>query len=76
MNDSHPAIDNRTVPLKALHEARRENQRLKTQLAMANARTAGIEAERTHLKALLEGSNHSVSCSACAMLRASRGSDP
>jgi hypothetical protein len=68
--------DSRTVPLKALHHARGTIQRLKTQLALANARAAGIEAERAQLKAMLEGNNPSASCSACAMLRVSRGSDP
>lgn len=71
MNDSQP-LDSRTVPLKALHPARGTIQRLKTQLALANAEAAGIEAERAQLKAMLEG-NHSASCSACAMTRASRG---
>src|SRR4051794_28753239 len=44
--------DNRTVPLKALHHARETIQRLRTQLAMANARAAGDAAAALTVNAL------------------------
>jgi hypothetical protein len=60
------------VPLKALHEARMASRRLKTEAAMLRAEKAGWLAERAQLLALLEN-NRSVSCNACAIVRASRG---
>jgi hypothetical protein len=64
-----------TVPHKAMHEARVTIHRLKTLLALSDARAAGLEAERAQLQALL-GNNHSFSCSACVSLRLNRGSNP
>ena len=67
--------DERTVPHEAMHAARLTIQRLKTQVALSDARAAGLEAERAQLQALLTN-NHSFSCSACVSLRLNRGSNP
>ena len=61
------ASDQQMVPLKALHEAREQSRKLRTENAVLKAEKAGWLTERERLMALLE--HPSLSCSACAMLR-------